>query len=109
MGNIACGGLFAFGGLALAPVCLGCGAVGLLAVGGAGVGVFSFAGAAFGVWAVAGVAAGYLASGGAAVGWLGACGGAPVARDFVVGVAAGGRHGQPAAGRGVLASLRTLP
>lgn len=88
IGNIACGGLFAFGGLAIAPVCLGGGAAGLLAMGGVGVGVFSFAGAAFGVWAVGGVAVGYLAAGGAALGWLGACGGAAVAHDFAVGGAA---------------------
>ncbi|MBI2813176.1 MAG: sigma-70 family RNA polymerase sigma factor [Opitutae bacterium] len=92
IGNIARGGLFAFGGLAFAPVCLGGGAVGLLAMGGFGVGVFSFAGAAFGVWAVGGVAAGYLASGGAALGWLGACGGVAVAHDFAVGGAAAAQN-----------------
>lgn len=99
MGNIACGGLFAFGGLTLAPVCLGGGAVGLLAMGGAGLGVFSFAGLAFGVWAVGGVAAGYLASGGVALGWLGACGGAAVAHDFAVGGAAAAQHVNDAAAR----------
>ena len=92
MGNIACGGLFAFGGLALAPVSLGGGAAGLLALGVFGVGVFSFAGAAFGVWAVGGVAVGYLASGGAALGWLGALGGAAVAHNFAVGGAAAAQH-----------------
>ena len=92
IGNIARGGLFAFGGLAIAPVCLGGCAVGLLALGGFGVGVFSFAGAAFGVWAVGGVATGYLASGGAALGWLGACGGVAVAHDFAVGGAAAAQH-----------------
>lgn len=92
IGNIACGGLFAFGGLALAPVSLGGGAAGLLALGVFGVGVFSIAGAAFGVWAVGGVAVGYLASGGAALGWLGACGGAAVAHDFAVGGAAAALH-----------------
>jgi len=38
-----CGGLFAGGGLTLAPISLGGGAVGLVALGGAGLGVFSFA------------------------------------------------------------------
>ena len=99
MGNIACGGLFAFGGLALAPVSLGGGAAGLLALGVFGVGVFSFAGAAFGVWAVGGVAVGYLASGGAALGWLGALGGAAVAHDFAVGGAAAAQHVNDAAAR----------
>lgn len=99
MGNIACGGLFAFGGLAFAPVCFGGGAVGLLAMGGLGVGVFSFAGAAFGVWAVGGVAAGYLASGGATLGWLGACGGAAVAHEFAVGGAAAAQHANDDAAR----------
>ena len=99
IGNIACGGLFAFGGLALAPVSLGGGAAGLLALGGFGVGVFSFAGAAFGVWAVGGVAVGYLASGGAALGWLGALGGAAVAHDFAVGGAAAAQHVNDAAAR----------
>jgi len=97
MGNIACGGLFAFGGLALAPVGLGGGAAGLLAMGGVGLGVFSFSGAAFGVWAVGGVAAGYLASGGAALGWLGALGGAAVAHEFAVGGAAAAQHVNDAA------------
>ncbi len=99
MGNIACGGLFAFGGLALAPISLGGVAGGLLALGGFGLGVFSFAGAAFGVWAVGGVAAGYLASGGAALGWLGALGGAAVAHDFAVGGAAAAQHVNDAAAR----------
>ena len=99
IGNVACGGLFAFGGLALAPISLGGGAVGLLALGGLGIGGFSFAGAAFGVWAVGGVAAGYLASGGAALGWLGACGGAAVAHDFAVGGAAAAQHVNDAAAR----------
>jgi len=99
IGNIACGGLFAFGGLALAPVSLGGGAAGLLALGGFGLGVFSFAGAAFGVWAVGGVAVGYLASGGAALGWLGALGGAAVAHDFAVGGAAAAQHVNDAAAR----------
>ncbi len=99
IGNIARGGLFAFGGLALAPVCLGGVAVGLLAMGVFGVGVFSFAGAAFGVWAVGGVAVGYLASGGAALGWLGALGGAAVAHDFAVGGAAAAQHVNDAAAR----------
>jgi RNA polymerase sigma factor (sigma-70 family) len=92
IGNIACGGLFAFGGLALAPVSVGAAAIGLLALGGFGVGVFSFAGAALGVWAVGGLAVGYLASGGAALGWLGACGGAAVAHDFAVGGVATAQH-----------------
>jgi len=99
IGNIARGGLFAFGGLAFAPVCVGGGAVGLLALGGFGVGVFSFAGAAFGVWTVGGVAAGYLASGGAALGWLGACGGAAVAHDFAIGGVAAAQHVNDAAAR----------
>jgi RNA polymerase sigma factor (sigma-70 family) len=99
MGNIACGGLFACGGLALAPISLGGAAAGLLAVGGLGVGGLSFAGAAFGVWTVGGVAVGYLACGGAALGWLGALGGAAVAHDFAVGGAAAAQHVNDAAAR----------
>ncbi len=99
IGNIARGGLFAFGGLAIAPVCLGGVAVGLLALGVFGVGVFSFAGAAFGMWAVGGVAVGYLASGGAALGWLGALGGAAVAHDFAVGGAVAAQHVNDGAAR----------
>ncbi len=92
IGNLARGGLFAFGGLAIAPVCLGGVAVGVLAMGGIGLGVLAFAGAAFGVWAVGGVATGYLALGGAALGWLGACGGVAMAHDFAVGGAAAAQH-----------------
>ncbi len=99
IGNIACGGLFACGGLALAPISLGGGAVGLLALGGVGLGVGSFAGAAFGWWAVGGLAAGYLASGGAALGWLASCGGAAVAHGFAVGGLAAAPHVNDAAAR----------
>jgi hypothetical protein len=92
IGNIAYGGLFAAGGMAVAPISMGGVAVGLVAVGGGALGLLSFAGLALGGWSVGGLAAGYVAMGGAALGWQAATGGMAVAREFAVGGAAFGQH-----------------
>ncbi len=92
IGNQAYGGLFAAGGLAVAPISMGGFAVGLVALGGGAVGLLSFAGLALGVWAAGGAAVGYEAFGGGALAWHAAVGGMAVAREFALGGAAFAQH-----------------
>jgi len=84
-GDFAFGLLFAFGGLAIAPVSIGGVAIGLLSCGGAAVGLFAVGGFALGVWTFGGFAFGWRAFGGCALGWNAAMGGLAVARDFALG------------------------
>jgi hypothetical protein len=74
-GDSAFGVLFAFGGLAVAPVAIGGLAVGLMPWGGISLGVLAVGGFAFGGWAF----------GGCALAWSAALGGLAVARDFALG------------------------
>jgi hypothetical protein len=84
-GDAAFGLIFAFGGLAIAPIsCGGC-SIGLLAFGGSAVGLLTFGGFSLGMWAMGGQAIGLLAFGGCAIGWSAAEGGAAVARDYALG------------------------
>jgi RNA polymerase sigma factor (sigma-70 family) len=50
VGNCAVGGLFAFGGMAIAPLSIGGISIGVLSVGGLSIGVFALGGVALGVW-----------------------------------------------------------
>lgn len=84
-GDCALGGLFAFGGLAVAPISVGGLAIGLMPWGGAALGLFVLGGIALGGWAFGGFAIGWQAFGGCAVGWQSAMGGLAVARDFALG------------------------
>jgi hypothetical protein len=84
-GDGAIGLLFAFGGIAIAPVSFGGVAVGLLPVGGAALGVLVTGGFGLGVWTFGGLAIGWQAFGGCALAWNAAEGGAAIARDFAVG------------------------
>jgi RNA polymerase sigma factor (sigma-70 family) len=84
-GDSAIGVIFAFGGLAIAPISLGGFAVGLLTWGGFALGVVAFGGFSLGPWAIGGMAVGFQAFGGCAIGWLGAQGGVAVAHDFASG------------------------
>jgi len=84
-GDCAIGVLFAFGGLAIAPVSLGGCAVGLLSFGGLSIGALSLGGTAVGVWVFGGLAIGWHAFGGCALAWSAAWGGYAIARDFAVG------------------------
>jgi RNA polymerase sigma factor (sigma-70 family) len=74
-GNHAIGGLFAFGGLAIAPLSIGFCAIGLLPFGAVALGLISLGGVSLGGWAFGGLAVGWQALGGFAVGWqaLGGC------------------------------------
>jgi len=84
-GDCAIGVLFAFGGLAIAPVSFGGATLGLIAGGGATIGIVSIAGFACGAWAFGGFALGWQALGGCAVALNAASGGLAIARDFAVG------------------------
>jgi RNA polymerase sigma factor (sigma-70 family) len=91
-GDSAIGGLFAFGGLAIAPISFGGFAAGLLTFGGCGLGLLSLGGFSIGVWAIGGFALGWQALGGCAVGWSAAQGGVAVARDLANGAVALAQH-----------------
>jgi RNA polymerase sigma factor (sigma-70 family) len=88
IGDSAVGGLFAFGGMAIAPISIGGLAIGLLPFGGCAVGLFAIGGLGLGIWADGGAAVGWQAYGGCALAWNAAAGGAAIARDFAVGGAA---------------------
>jgi RNA polymerase sigma factor (sigma-70 family) len=81
-GGYAVGRLFAFGGLAIAPVSIGGCAVGLISWGGATVGLLALGGLAVGAWSWGALAVGWQAYGACAVAWKAAVGGAAVAHDF---------------------------
>jgi RNA polymerase sigma factor (sigma-70 family) len=91
-GDSAIGLIFAFGGLAIAPVSFGGFAVGLLTLGGFAIGLVPFGGFSLGPWAIGGMAVGLQAFGGLAIAWLGAQGGVAVAHDFAIGGVALAQH-----------------
>jgi RNA polymerase sigma factor (sigma-70 family) len=85
VGDVAMGGLFALGGVAVAPIAMGGFALGAVLFGGFGVGILAYAGFAVGVWTLGGVVAGFEAVGGCALGWKAAAGGVAVAHDLAQG------------------------
>lgn len=85
VGDIAYGLLFAFGGIAIAPVSIGGLAIGLTAWGGLALGALAAGGLAMGGWAFGGLALGWQAFGGCVLGWNAAMGGLAVARDYALG------------------------
>lgn len=91
-GDVAIGIIFAFGGMAFAPVSFGGLAVGLLTLGGLAVGILPFGGVSLGPWAVGAFAVGWQALGACAVGWSAAQGGVAVARDLAQGGVALAQH-----------------
>ncbi|HEY3863655.1 MAG TPA: RNA polymerase sigma factor [Verrucomicrobiae bacterium] len=84
-GGCAVGGLFAFGGLAIAPVSIGGLALGLMSWGGTSAGLLALGGLAVGVWSLGGLAVGWNACGACAVAWKAAGGEAALAHDFAFG------------------------
>jgi RNA polymerase sigma factor (sigma-70 family) len=77
-GDDACayGVLFAYGGMAIAPVSIGAFSVGLISYGAMSIGVLSVGGFGFGIWAWGGFALGWQAFGcGCAIAWNAAWGG----------------------------------
>jgi hypothetical protein len=85
VGNYAIGGLFAFGGMAIAPASIGFCAVGLLPFGGLAIGLLALGGFALGVWAFGGLAIGWQSFGCFAVAWNAAAGELSLAHDFALG------------------------
>ncbi|MDD5141252.1 MAG: RNA polymerase sigma factor [Verrucomicrobiales bacterium] len=85
VGNYAVGGLFAFGGVAIAPFCIGGLTIGLLPFGGLALGIMPLGGLALGVLAFGGVVIGWQAIGGCAIAWKAAVGGVAIAHDFALG------------------------
>ncbi|HEV2435884.1 MAG TPA: sigma-70 family RNA polymerase sigma factor [Verrucomicrobiae bacterium] len=86
VGNAAMGGLFACGGLAIAPLSLGGLSIGILSLGGLSAGIFALGGIALGVWALfGGLTIGWQAVGCFAVAWNAAAGTFALAHDFALG------------------------
>ncbi len=84
-GDYAWGILFAFGGVAVAPVSVGGLALGVISFGGVGVGVLALGGLALGGWSFGGLAVGWQAFGGCAIAWNAAWGGYAIAHDYALG------------------------
>jgi RNA polymerase sigma factor (sigma-70 family) len=95
-GSYAIGGIFALGGVAIAPVSIGGLAVGLLPWGGVALGVVAFGGLALGGWVFGGFAMGWQSYGGCAIALNAAQGGLAIARDFAIGGAAYAAQADPA-------------
>jgi len=85
VGDRALGGLFAFGGIAIAPVSIGGCAIGLFSFGGLALGILVLGGFGFGVWTFCGMGAGWQAFGGGVFAWKAAMGGFAIAHDFALG------------------------
>jgi RNA polymerase sigma factor (sigma-70 family) len=90
--DLAIGVIFAFGGMAVAPIAFGGFALGGIVFGGFGVGILCYAGFAVGVWALGGFAAGLMALGGCAAGWTAAAGGVAISHQFALGGVAIAAH-----------------
>jgi RNA polymerase sigma factor (sigma-70 family) len=95
--HTAIGMIFAFGGVAIAPIAIGGFALGGLVFGGFGAGALCYAGFAVGVCVVGGVASGLMAVGGFAFGWKAALGGIAIAREFAQGGIAFAAHANDSA------------
>jgi len=85
VGDCAVGVLFAFGGIAVAPLSIGGMALGLLPFGGCAIGFLALGALSLGVWSFGGLALGWQAYGGCAIAWSAAVGGFAVAHDFALG------------------------
>ncbi len=83
--DVAIGVIFAFGGMAIAPIGVGGFALGGIVFGGFGAGILCYAGFGIGAWVVGGVVTGLLAVGGCAFGWKAAIGGVAIAHQFALG------------------------
>ncbi|HEY3913084.1 MAG TPA: sigma-70 family RNA polymerase sigma factor [Verrucomicrobiae bacterium] len=84
-GGFAVGGLFAFGGLAIAPICVGGMAIGLLAWGGMAIGLIAIGGVTLGGWVIGGMAVAWESCGACAIAWKAAVGEVALAHGFAIG------------------------
>src|SRR5206468_12231690 len=73
-GDCAIGLLFAFGGMAVAPLSVGGCAIGLIPFGGMAVGPLALGGISLGLWSFGGLAIGWQSYGGCAIAWNAALG-----------------------------------
>jgi RNA polymerase sigma factor (sigma-70 family) len=94
--DAAIGVIFAFGGLAIAPIAVGGFALGGIVFGGFAGGLLCYAGFGFGAWVIGGLASGLMAVGGCVSGWIAALGGIAVSHQFAVGGVALGPHANDA-------------
>ncbi len=87
VGNSAIGGLFACGGMAIAPLSIGGLGIGLLSFGGLSVGMIAIGGISVGVWTLfGGLAIGWQAFNGCfSIGWNAAVGMFALAHDYALG------------------------
>ena len=92
VGDCAVGGLFAFGGMAVAPLSIGGCAIGLLPFGGLALGVLVLGGYGVGAWTFGGMGIGWQSFGACVVAWKGAMGGIAIAHDFALGSIAQAAH-----------------
>jgi len=90
MGNFALGGLFAFGGVAAAPICIGGTIFGVFSLGGIATGVFPLGGISVGVYTFGALCIGWQAYGACAFGWLAAAGNFAVSHGYALGDVARG-------------------
>jgi RNA polymerase sigma factor (sigma-70 family) len=97
LGDVALGGLFAFGGIAVAPISFGGFALGGAVFGGFSIGALVYSGFGLGIWAIGGFVVGLLTVGGCAIGWTAALGGISIAREFAQGGVAVALHANDAA------------
>ena len=104
LGDVAFGGLFAFGGVAIAPMCVGGMALGVAVFGGFAAGVLTYGGFGLGIWAVGGFVMGWWAIGGCAIAWTASLGGIGIAREFAEGGIAVALHANDAAANTYIAS-----
>lgn len=106
IGDTAFGGLFAFGGFALAPVSIGGCAFGLLPFGGCALGLLALGGLSAGVWSFGGLAFGYQTYSGCGIAWNAAVGGVAMARDYALGAVA---HAATANTKAAVAFIESQP
>jgi len=85
VGNYSIGGLFAFGGVAIAPFSMGFLAIGLLPYSAIAIGVVAMGGIAIGPWAWGALTIGWESLGGIAIAWKAAVGFVAIAHDFAQG------------------------
>ncbi|HTV40826.1 MAG TPA: sigma-70 family RNA polymerase sigma factor [Candidatus Sulfotelmatobacter sp.] len=81
----AIGVIFAWGGIAVAPISVGGIAIGILPMGGIAIGVFPIGAVVLGVWAYGGLAFAWQALSACGFAWNAVCGGFVVAHNFALG------------------------
>ena len=107
-GEIACGVLFASGGVAVGGISVGGLGFGIISIGGFGIGLMAFGGLALGAVAMGGAAIGLMASGGIAIAWHAAIGGMAAAHELACGGSALALHANDDAAREFFRRYRWL-